>query len=848
MSFHFFTEPSKIQNQTSGQAFGAIDVNQYRLGNMFTANPFETPKAFAVTDGLILAQKIGTSNRYALVLKPTSQPDLNFPKIDYIIYKGIKEDSIINGSLVADPTKNDLTKIIHDNANLWYANKGISVPVTEPDANKSLGLVYNDTATEPEFLKLDTAFLNEAFYATNGITLSSVLAGNHIGDFDNTGDIGIIFVFEKIGFQPTFKLARDLDSIISFTAIGGSATAADIFERKHKKEDILSYLDSSAFYGAFLQSELMVYTGSGFEPRTGSSLYTDVLDKFINKNKIYIDIRNEYDDSFNYYENYNDTIRWSLNNTETLVDVNYYRNLGWPLLVITDSEFTVTVGAEKILRISLPNRDNEFPLIYLKRAYREDLGLTLPQQNEKFLTPISAGQNIDLVNLVRLNRNLIIPQSNNLIFSNYFQIKYIKRTKVDDDDIETDETNTLFGKALFKRTYLDNLFPIFDMQVPFTTQNISNLKVYYDVTHIDKILVKSIQQESIVGDYTLRDFTSSIGIAKDQSNVTFISFPFLYNENINMNNDVLPLSGMEFGNNPFLIELNNLISSVNLVRSSFNYNNQDIEFLKFENNQVTEGATFTPTNYTFNDVIIISITNQQYTDLITMKNTHFPGGYKVYLGIKDITPILYGGNNYYSFKLVLRGLRVLNDDVDSHFFDTGILTYTNEEVLGISSGHSFPVANAYIEEDYGERGGGHKGIDIETIDDATTPGSPIYAARSGTVNKIIKATHLLHNGGGDDDPGGIRIRILGNNGYYYCYFHMQPGSNDEFSYGDAITAGQKIGNIGLSGSGYGVNPAWSQYHLHFEIWRGLNSKTDKVSPYTVFPELALLPFDTHRGD
>jgi murein DD-endopeptidase MepM/ murein hydrolase activator NlpD len=833
---YFFTEPLKIQNQNLNQAFGAIDINQYRLGNMFSAVSGQTPKAFAIMDGQVLVQKIGATNKYSIVLKPAVQPDLNLPKIDYIIYKGIKQDSLISGALVADASMNDLTRIIRENATAWYGAKNPSeqVPADEPNADKSLGLVYNSTSIEPDYLKLDTAPLSDAFFATNGVTLTSVFGGNHIGDFDITGDFGIIIIFEKIGFQATFKLVRELDSLLTFTALGGTPTNADVFKRKHDKEDVLAFIDSSAFFGAFLQSELMVNNGTAFESKNGLPLYSEVIEKHLNKNKIYLDILNEYGDSFNYYENYSSNIRWSLNNTETLVDIDYYRNFGWPVLVITDTEFDVTAASVKVIRLSLPNRDNEFPLIYLKRAYREDIGLdNLPVNNEKFLTPIAAGQDANLVNQVRLNRNLIIPQINNLVFSNFFQIRYIKRAKVDDDDMSNDQTNNFYGKALFKRTYLDNIFPIFDMNVPFLDSTTTNLRIYNDSAHTD---------------YTLRDYTSSIGIAKDQNYTSFISFPFLYNDNINNNNDLLPLSTMQLGGNPFLIELNSLISTVNLVRSSFTHNSQTIEFLKFENNPEVEGSTFTPTNYTFNDVLIISITNQQYTDLVALRDANFPGGYKVYLGIKDITPILSDGNNYYSFHLVLRGLRVVGNNVERHFLDTNIISYTNEDILGISSGHSFPVANAYIEEDYGEvRSSGkvHKGIDIETTSDAATPGSPIYAARSGTIEKIVKSSNLLHNGGTDTDLAGVRIRIQGDNGYYYYYFHMQPGSNDAFNLGDTVTAGQQIGTIGLSGEGYGINPNWTQYHLHFEVWSSVSPMV-KVNPYTVFPELALLPFDTHR--
>ncbi|NQX84761.1 MAG: M23 family metallopeptidase [Flavobacteriaceae bacterium] len=862
MAFYFFTEPSKLLDQTSTQGFGAIDEENYRLGNMFAANPSDEPKAFAVINGSVLVQQIGASDKYSIILKPSEQPDLGLPKIDFIIYKGIKKDSIIDGEQVKIPSSNEnedhLIRNIYDSLSLYETAVAYVFP-DEPDAATSLGFAYSSVATETALQKADTDFLNDVFYTNDGITLPVVKSGDHIGNFDSSGDFEILIIFEKIGYQPTFSLARELDSKITFTALAATASNADTFERKHEKEQVLAFIDSAAFFGAFSTLGLQVYNGSEFVNKTGDSLYTDVISKHINRNKIYLDIRNEYDDSFNYYENYDNTVRWSLDNTDTLVDVEYDRNHEWPILVIEDSQFNVVAGDNKTIQLSLPNADNEFPLIYLKRAFREDLGIeALPETIDKFLTPITIA-NVTLANYVRLNQNLIIPQSNDLVFSNYFLIKYIKRTKVDDDDGSgTDTNNPTSGYSLHKRVYLDNLFPIFDMHIPFQNTDYTNLKVYQDVSHIDKLLVKDIAQANIVGDYTLRDYTSSIGVAQDPDYVTFISFPFTYNNNVNLNDDVLPLSTMEMGNNnPFLIELNSLISSVDLVRSEFTNNGQTVGFLKFINNTETTDSTFTSTDYTFNDVIILSLTTQQNTALQTLKDTNFPDGYKIYLGVKDITPIISGGNTYFSFELVLRGLRSQNDEIETHVVDSGIIAYTDAQILGIDSGHVFPVSQAYIEEDFGERTGGrHKGIDIETTSDATTPGSPVYAARGGTVERIIKATnngtitaYLTENGGTDNNAAGIRVRILGDNGYYYYYFHLAPGTNDHLNIGDVVAIGDQIGEIGLSGEGNEVNsPAWTQYHLHFEIWSGTNYRTDKVSPYTVFPELALLPFDTHRND
>lgn len=849
MSFHFFTEPSKLATQASGQTFGAIDTNQYRLGNMFAGNGNGNPKAFAVTGGIVLAQQIGTSGRYSLVIKPDTQPDLGMPKINYIIYKGIAANSIIDGAKVAAATQSDLTSIVHANVAAWYANKNLPVPNTEPNAEMSLGLVYTATQADVDYQKADTAFLDDAFYATNEVTLPRVEAGHTLGEFDAASDFGIVVIFEKIGYRPHFGLARELDSVLSFTALN-SPTDAQSFERKHKKEVVSAFIDPAAFFGAFYSSSLEVHEGTTVATKAGDQLYTDVISKFLNCNKVYLDLRNEYDDSFNYYENYANQIRWNLtgNDTSPLASVDYYRN-GWPVMVILGSEFTTPSGTDKIMRLALPNHDNEYPLIYLKRAYRADVGLTtLPQNSEKFITPIDNAATVNINNLVALNRNLVWPRSADLLVANYFHIKYIKRSRIDDDDNTTDSTHVPVGKALFKRSYLDNIFPIFEMQMPFTTAGTTNLKMYYDVTHIDKIVVKDIPQAQILGDYTLRDYTSSLGIAKDSDNVTFLSFPFLYNANMNYNNDVLPLGSMEAGGNPFLIELNGLISSVNLVRSTFDDNGTEVEYLRFENNTASDGTTFTPTNYTFRDVLIFSITNTEFAAMETAVATEFPGGYKIYLGIKDITPIDSNGTVYYKFNLVMRGLRVVGNTVQPHFYETGVEAYSDADILGVNSGHVFPVAKGYIEEDYGEirsTGKMHKGIDIENQEDATTYGSPILAARGGTIHKIVKRSQLLHHGGADDDLAGIRIQILGDNGYYYYYFHMGPNSNDAFTVGDAITAGQQIGTIGKSGNGYENNAAWTQAHLHFEIWTGPSANT-KISPYRVFPELALLPFDVNR--
>lgn len=689
MAFHFFTEPIKIQTQNSNQVFGAIDANGYRLGNMFSAVSGQKPKAFAITDGQVLIQKISATNKYTIILKPTVQPDLNFPKIDYIIYKGIKEDSLISGSLVADASKNDLTRIIHENATAWYAAKNPSqtVPATEPDANKSLGLVYNATATEPDYLKLDTAPLSDAFFATNGITLTSVFGGNYIGDFDPTGDFGIVIIFEKIGFQPTFKLARELDSLLQFSALGGAPNNADLFQRKHKKEEILAYIDSCAFFGSFSTSELKSYDGSAFVSKTGDALYTDILVKHLNKNKVYFDIRNDFDDSYNYYENYGNTIKWSLDNTSTLVDVNYYRNFGWPILVINDeqssAEFSST-NSNKVIKLSIPST-NQTMLVYFKKVFRNELAFSVA--NDKFFfNPVLADSHFFI-------EDLKTPKCIDRSISNYFQIKIL----TDAISLNTIASSSSIGFQIPRVTYLDNLFPIFDMAIPFNpTSGKSMLKVYYDSNFIDKKYINN------------SNFTANTGIARDSSFITLISFPQKYNLNIKQNkDDKIPVTGMEgVSGSLFLSELDKKISSIKLAKSKFTINSVYIEFLKFvsEGNslldsdfETTEGLT--TDKFTFDDVTVLALSTAEYDTLLQLKNSEFTEGYKVYLGMHNvISDIDDNGVAYTKFEYCLRSLK--NDGtgiIIAHevFPASPIISYTDSKLNGIEYERNFEEKVGY---------------------------------------------------------------------------------------------------------------------------------------------------------
>ncbi len=126
----------------------------------------------------------------------------------------------------------------------------------------------------------------------------------------------------------------------------------------------------------------------------------------------------------------------------------------------------------------------------------------------------------------------------------------------------------------------------------------------------------------------------------------------------------------------------------------------------------------------------------------------------------------------------------------------------------------FPVNNgckiAYYQE-YDPDYYGHDGIDIHATNDDT-----IYAAYAGTVvqigNSCPHINELSNHLNGKYDEMGNYIKIKGNDGIYYWYYHLKQNSM-VVSKNDKVTAGQPIATMGSSGASSGK-------HLHFRMTTG----------------------------
>lgn len=121
-------------------------------------------------------------------------------------------------------------------------------------------------------------------------------------------------------------------------------------------------------------------------------------------------------------------------------------------------------------------------------------------------------------------------------------------------------------------------------------------------------------------------------------------------------------------------------------------------------------------------------------------------------------------------------------------------------IIGVKAIHAekpsswmWPVKGV-ITSGFGARGGEHKGIDI-----AAPEGTPVAAAKAGTVKRSY-----------DSSSYGNVIFICHQNGDETVYAHLRTRLVHK---GDSVKQGEKIGEVGSTGDSTGP-------HLHFEVHNG----------------------------
>lgn len=381
--FCFFTDPELLTTQTPGQAFGPSPTttagkNQFRVTDLHSSTT--SAPVVAICDGLVCAQKDGQGT-LTLILKPARRPPFDFPAISYFLYKGVDPDSILtsDGEHIETSSlqlaENDLANAINT---AWKlpANNNTGEPTK---ACLGLHLTSSDypvVADRPKFASDQP--LDRLFYEGDpDIQLPLVQPGWRLGDFSST--FGLEIVVERIRSRPMIALARTRDTMIEVDVLPSGADESAAFLHWDAKEHVLDFVDPCAFWGSFFASTLRAWDTVDDELYnvSGEDVYTDVVDgtegNFFNRNRAYLDIRNEHGCSINYYRAEGPHLQLTLDpaaDIDSVAMVDYYAR-GWPVFTIDDTLLPSGSSGDRIdVRFALPKTINTLPLIYVSAGFR----------------------------------------------------------------------------------------------------------------------------------------------------------------------------------------------------------------------------------------------------------------------------------------------------------------------------------------------------------------------------------------------------------------------------------------------------------------------------------------------
>src|SRR5690554_3901278 len=416
---HFFASTDDIEvqsGQPGDEAFGPVGSNstsQFRVTSLhkgvLNGSVRTNPVAYSICSGRVRVQQDNTNpDLINLVLAPNSDLINGLP-IKYFIYRGIRRDSLVDSNNNLLP--GELTNLLLNDDN--------------PDNNTSdaLGLAFKpaaDNPSDPNFIREDNDSIDTLFFETTTLKALSVnRAGLKFGLFH--GDhFGVEIVIDSCWEDTIINILRNID-ISSSEAKGNYIdvpSSSNSIQARAIRERVYMYMDIAAFLGLCNPKDISYAVSNSQNSLTISdyqNLYDVILAKLHNRHKIYIDIRNENDLSYNYYDIYNSgeiivvpdntDLKWR-NKINTEIDLNQnnsYLTYEWPIKIIdgNDSSFIIKNGSKKSgIRIALNLGDApkerrtivRTGFLYYNKNGKSFLGkLYKPKNDTSILNIISSG-------------------------------------------------------------------------------------------------------------------------------------------------------------------------------------------------------------------------------------------------------------------------------------------------------------------------------------------------------------------------------------------------------------------------------------------------------------------------
>lgn len=379
---HFFIDHTKLKNQSdTGDGFGpssAEPLDKYEVSANFDLDG--DAKAFAcqqghvvVTEYFDVAAGVVDPERVNVILKPTAGLVIDFPKIKYYVYRGIRRDSFFTGDAFnaedAAGNADTVRKMWED----WHKNIATSPTALAPSD------VGFDPALDEE-TQIEEIFGHHLMTSAGAlIRTREVAEGEWIGMFFSGKKICFEVIVEAELLELTLMYAKKSKAQIDIGAMP-AATPEEIHARRCEQEKILAFVDPAALFG--MHFSLGVSASGLAKAAKGDTLATTLLSPFSTATRVYIDIRSEKGYSYNFYGNYGgggaspNLIQIRPGSAAAADDV--YLHQGWPLF--SQSGWTGP-GVKVNLGLRLRIDDNIKPLLFV-----EDTG-HLGAGSKNFLDP-----------------------------------------------------------------------------------------------------------------------------------------------------------------------------------------------------------------------------------------------------------------------------------------------------------------------------------------------------------------------------------------------------------------------------------------------------------------------------
>lgn len=365
-SIYTFADMAGLTHTT---AFGPIDTLKFQVTSAFTAAA--GTKAYAVAAGELMIQRVNdgaslSATRVNVIIRPFNAPRIGTRAVKYFVYRGLRLtdflDSAVNEADVHNRAEKSefltyvykVQKLRHDA--FLATTYGTAHPTEAPPLTlKSAALGWDPTVTGAT--ALDPSFFGD----DNAPQLPIVPAGMQIGEFETGADCGFEVVLETNETPLTYDFARLMSNVIDV-----SADTAGTIDERHHREEIHRYVDPAAYYGHLFGIGVFARDGSNRVVKKEGAIYTDVISRFLSKNRIYVDIRNESDLSLDFYRNYAvGGFHLKYGSVAGRSSGKPYPTKQWPIFIL---ERAAPERASGKIFLALSMKENPNPAVYVEEG------------------------------------------------------------------------------------------------------------------------------------------------------------------------------------------------------------------------------------------------------------------------------------------------------------------------------------------------------------------------------------------------------------------------------------------------------------------------------------------------